>query len=57
MHSGIRRSVQLGAALLALSTPLLAQVMGPVTPEPATFWLIGGGAGAILLLRKFRAKK
>jgi hypothetical protein len=58
MDSGIRRCIQLGAALVALSAPLLAQLrMGPATPEPATFWLIGAGAGAILLLRKLRAKK
>jgi len=58
MNFGVRRLAYLAAAVLAVSTPLLAQPVCTVpTPEPATLWLIGGGAGAVLLLRKLRAKK
>ena len=48
-----RRLFQLGAGLPALSAPLLCQTSCTAPPpEPATFWLLGGGAGAILLLRR-----
>ncbi len=58
MHLMTRRLFQLGACLLALSTPLFCQTSCTApTPEPATFWLIGGGAGAILLMRRLRSKK
>lgn len=58
MHLMTRRLFQIGAGLFALSLPLLCQTTCTApTPEPATFWLLGGGAGAILLLRRLRSKK
>jgi hypothetical protein len=58
MHLTSRRLFQLGVGLLVLATPALyAQTQCSLTPEPATFWLIGAGAGAILVLRRMRAKK
>jgi hypothetical protein len=54
-----RRLFQRGVGLLVLATPALyaGATCALVTPEPATFWLIGTGAGAILVLRRMRAKK
>jgi len=59
MRLTTRLLLQLGAGLLAATTPLFCQLTcGPLpTPEPSTFWLIGTGAGAILLLRRLRRKK
>jgi hypothetical protein len=59
MHLASRPIFQLGVALLALGTQTLhAQTSCTLTsPEPSTFWLIGAGAGAILLLRRVRSKK
>jgi len=59
MRSGILHVCQFAVAVLALSSSLFAgPSAAPTTaPEPATFWLIGAGAGGILLLRKLRAKK
>jgi len=50
---------QLGVAFLALGTSTLYAQTGCslTSPEPSTFWLIGAGAGAILLLRRVRSKK
>jgi len=59
MRSGVLHLCQFAVAVLALSSPLFAGTCTvPTTaPEPATIWLIGAGAGGILLLRKLRAKK
>jgi PEP-CTERM motif len=44
-----------GIALLCLAVPAFAGI--PVVPEPTTVLLIGGGLGAILVVRHLRAKK
>jgi hypothetical protein len=44
-----------GIALLCFAAPAFAGV--PVVPEPTTVLLIGGGLGAILVVRHLRAKK
>ena len=53
------RVFHVGVALFALGLPTLYGQTGCSisTPEPATFWLIGAGAGAILVLRRMRGKK
>ena len=59
LHLTSRRLFQLGVGVLVLATPALyaGTTCSLITPEPATFWLIGTGAGAILVLRRMRAKK
>lgn len=52
-----RRIFQLAAGLFAMTVPAFCIGCVLPTPEPATFWLVGAGAGAILLLRRFRSKK
>ena len=44
-----------GIALLCLAAPAFAGV--PAVPEPTTVLLMGGGLGAILVVRHLRAKK
>lgn len=57
MHLTTRRLFQLGLGLLATTVPAFCGICALPTPEPSTFWLIGGGAGVILLLRRIRTKK
>jgi hypothetical protein len=57
MERTTRLFIQLGVSLLVLAVPMLAQPCAVITPEPATFWLIGGGAAVILVLRRMRSKK
>jgi hypothetical protein len=44
-----------GIALLCFASPAFAGLI--VTPEPSTVLLIGGGLGAILVIRHLVAKK
>jgi Fic family protein len=61
MHLTARRVFQLALGLIAASAPVFCGPSGPcvgvVTPEPSYFWVMGAGAGAILLLRRLRSKK
>ena len=57
MHLTSRRLFQLGAGLLAITVPAFCAVCAIASPEPSTFWLIGAGAAAILLVRHKRNKK
>ncbi len=57
MHLTTRRIFQLGLGLLATTVPAFCAICSLPTPEPSTFWLIGGGGGAILMLRRMRSKK
>jgi len=62
MHLTTRRLLQLALGLLATTAPAFCQAAssGPcveVIPEPSYFWVMGAGAGAILLLRRIRSKK
>ncbi len=44
--------------LFALALPALCgSPCAIATPEPSMLWMIGGASGAILLVRKLRAKK
>ena len=45
-----------GVTLVCCALPALAGT-GPVVPEPTTVVLIGGGLGALLVVRHLRAKK
>jgi|HubBroStandDraft_1064217.scaffolds.fasta_scaffold394836_3 hypothetical protein len=51
-----RNLLSLGISLICLSAPAFAGVT-VVTPEPATMLLIGGGLGAILVVRHATKKK
>jgi hypothetical protein len=44
-----------GIVLLCFAAPAFAGIV--VTPEPTTVILMGGGLGAILVIRHLRAKK
>ena len=60
MHLKTRRLFQLALGLLATTVPAFCvQAIAPpaVTPEPTYFWVIGAGAGAMLILRRMRSKK
>ena len=60
MHPTTRRLFQLTLGLIAATVPAFcaAPLCGPVvTPEPSYLWVMGAGAGAILLLRRIRSKK
>jgi len=58
MQSRVIRLCQFAAGVLALSATAHAGAAIPVTtPEPGTLFLLGGGIGAVLLLRKLRQKK
>ena len=59
MHLANRPLFQLVVAFLAIGTSTLyaGTTCSLISPEPSTFWLIGAGAGAILLLRRWRSKK
>jgi hypothetical protein len=60
MHLTNRRFFQLALGLLATTVPAFCTqsvVCGIPTPEPSYVWVVGAGAGAILLLRRIRAKK
>jgi len=59
MHLTTRRLFQLAFGLLATTVPAFCTgaCVQVVTPEPSYFWVMGAGAGAILLLRRIRAKK
>jgi hypothetical protein len=57
MHLTSRRLFQLGLGILATTVPAFCGVCALPTPEPSMIWLIGGGAGAILLVRRMRVKK
>jgi hypothetical protein len=49
--------LQLTAALVAATVPVMAGVVSP-TPEPATVLLMGGGLAAVVLIaRRKRAQK
>jgi hypothetical protein len=49
--------LQLAAALVAATVPVMAGVVNP-TPEPATVLLMGGGLAAVILIaRRKRAQK
>jgi hypothetical protein len=50
-----RNLLSLGIALLCLAVPVFAGESQ--TPEPATMLLIGGGLGAILVVRQLAKKK
>jgi len=43
-------------AILSCAAPAFAGTV-PVVPEPATILLMGGGLGAILVIREMRNKK
>jgi hypothetical protein len=45
-----------GIALLCCAVPSFAGTV-PVVPEPTTVLLMGGGLGAILVIRHLRSKK
>jgi len=47
--------LSLGIALVCTAMPIFAGVT--VTPEPTTILLIGGGLGAILVVRQMRKGK
>ena len=58
MRLTTRRLFQLGFGLLATTVPAFCiPVCSVATPEPSYVWLMGAGAGAILLLRQIRSKK
>ena len=59
MHLTNRRFFQLALGLLATTVPAFRTpvVCGIPTPEPSYVWVVGAGAGAILVLRRIRAKK
>jgi hypothetical protein len=48
--------LSVGIALLCTAVPSFAGLT-PVVPEPTTILLMGGGLGAILVIRHMRAKK
>jgi hypothetical protein len=56
MHLTTRRLFQLCFGLLVTSVPAFC-TCSFVTPEPSTFWVIFGAAGAMLLARRMRSKK
>ena len=53
----VRKIFQLAVPLLIVASPAWCQPCSLPTPEPTTFWLMGAGAGAILLIRRLRSKK
>ena len=56
MSRSITLRVLLGAMVVVASA--FAGNTGPSpVPEPATMVMMGGGVGAVLLLRRFRSKK
>jgi hypothetical protein len=61
MNLTTRRLFQLAFGLLATTLPAFCIPAGgpcvAVTPEPSYFWVMGAGAGAILMLRRIRSKK
>jgi len=58
MHLTNRRFFQLALGLLAITVPAFCTPVCSVpTPEPSYIWVVGAGAGAILVLRRIRAKK
>lgn len=56
MHLKSHRAMELAVCLFTLATPAFCATSCTI-PEPGTFWLAGLGAGAVLLLRRWRAKK
>jgi hypothetical protein len=56
MQKYTRDILSVGIALLCCAAPVLAG-QPAVVPEPTTVLLMGGGLGAILVVRHLRSKK